>query len=366
MNPPIRILHVLGIMNRGGAESFVMNLYRTIDRTKVQFDFVVHTNEEGAFDHEITSLGGHIYRVPKFNVKNIFTYQKAWDDLLKMLPHKIIHCHIRSTASIILKQAKKNNYITIAHSHSTSSGSGIQGMVKNALQSKINKYADYRFACGKEAGEWLFKGADFTVLENGIDLEKYLFNQSVRKMMRTELQVDQSFVIGHVARFSEVKNHKFLIDIFSSIKKKNNKAKLLLIGTGDLEDSIKEKVKSLDLESSVLFLGARDDVNHLLQAMDCFVFPSLFEGLPVSLVEAQTASLSVFASNTISAEAKLTNLVHFMSLNDSPDEWAKVILTEALPEDKRKMIEVKSEIQSEGYDIIQTTNKLTDFYLCLS
>ena len=215
MSDPIRIIQVFAQMNRGGAETMIMNLYRMIERSQIQFDFIVHTNEECAYDNEIRSLGGRIYRVPRYNGKNHFEYIKSWNKFFKTHPnYKIIHGHVRSTASIYLKIAKKFGLVTIAHSHSTSSGTGFSSIVKNILQYPIRNIADYLFACSEQSGEWLFgknasKRNNFVILKNSIDVKKFVFNERVRFEKRKELKIDDKFVIGHIGRFIPSKNHKF-------------------------------------------------------------------------------------------------------------------------------------------------------------
>lgn len=329
MNKPIRILHVFGRLNRGGAEMMIMTLYRNIDRTKVQFDFIVHANEKCAFEDEVRFLGGNIYKVPRYNGKNHFQYKKAWNEFFQNHPeYKIIHGHIRSTASIYLKIAKKLGLITIAHSHNTSSGGGFSAVVKNILQYPIRSIADYLFACSRAAGEWLYgkracKGDNFFILNNAIDTEKFIFNEETRLKKRKELQIEDKFVIGHVGRFHPQKNHYFLIDIFKEIYNINKNSVLLLIGDGDLKKSIQEKVEDLGLSNNVVFTGVRPNVPELLQAMDVFLFPSLYEGLPVALIEAQAAGLPCIVSDKITTDTKITDLISFVPLTKLPETMGK-------------------------------------------
>ncbi|MGL4607828.1 MAG: glycosyltransferase family 1 protein [Eubacteriaceae bacterium] len=359
---PIRILQVFGQMNRGGAETMIMNLYRNIDRSKVQFDFIVHTEEKCAYDDEIIALGGKIFRVPRYRGRNHFQYKKVWKKFFKEhLEYKIIHGHIRSTASIYLKIAKEYGLITIIHSHSTSNGGGFTAKIKNQLQKKIE--ADYYFACSKKAGEWLFgsertKKENFQVICNAIDLEKFAFNEELRNINRKKLGLEEKFVIGHVGRFDPPKNHAFLIDVFSEIYKENGNARLLLVGDGALREKIKTKVNKLGLAESVIFTGVSPDVNELMMVMDAFVFPSLYEGLPVTIIEAQAAGLYCVISDQISKEVKITNLVKFLSIKNSEKEWSMEVM-----KIKTRRVDKRNEIKKEGYDINFLANLLTEIYL---
>lgn len=362
---PIRVLQVFARMDRGGAEAMIMNLYRSIDRSKVQFDFVVHTNDKCAFDEEILSLGGVIHRVPKYNVVNHFKYKKSWEKLFTEYPeYKLIHAHVRSTASIFLQTAKKYGLKTIAHSHNTSSGSGVRAVVKTILQKRITRYSDLLFAASKKAGEWLFGKAaiikdDFFILNNAINTENYVYDEIIRREKRKELGIANETVIGHVGRMHSQKNHLYLIDIYKEYVQINPNSKLLLLGDGGLRNEIQKKVAGNGLLDKVVFLGVRSDVEQLLQAVDIFVMPSLFEGLPVALIEAQAAGLPILAADTITEEVKITSLVNFKSIEIEPKLWAKDI-DKLLVKTKKNM---SKEIKKAGYDVKTTANWLEEFYL---
>lgn len=363
MKEPIRILHVFGRLNRGGAETMIMNLYRNMDRSKVQFDFVVHTDEECAYDSEIESLGGIIHHVPKYTGINHFQYKKVWRNFLKEHScYKIIHSHVRSTASIYLRIAKKRGLHTISHSHNTSSGKGVASMAKNIMQYQIRFIADNLFACSKGAGDWLFgKKRNYIVLKNAIDTREFRFNEEMRQIKRDELKVQGKFVIGHVGRFDAQKNHDFLIDIFNAIHLKDEKAVLVLIGDGLLKKNVEEKINGYQLNNNVILTGVRTDIAELLQAMDVFLFPSLFEGLPVTLIEAQATGLPCVISDRITNEIVIEEeLITFVSLKDAVEIWEDEVL-------KNKSIEVRKDMQIEiknsGYDIQTTAKWLQAFYL---
>lgn len=327
----IRVLQVLGGLNRGGAETMVMNLYRDIDRNKIQFDFIKHTESKCAYDDEIKELGGRIYSIPKYKVYNHFQYKKAWNNFFKKHPeYKIIHGHVRSTATIYLKIAKKYGLYAIAHSHSTSSGKGIKAIIKNMLQFRIRYITDYFMGCSKEANEWLYgkkiaNSEKCIILHNAIDVEKYTYNEDIRNKLRKELNIkEDEMVVGNIGRFSYMKNHKFLIDIFEKLCKTEN-CKLLLVGDGELKNDIQNIVKNKHLESKVIFTGVRSDVNEILQAMDIFVMPSIFEGLPVTLIEAQASGVPSLITNIITKEVDITPLIYRENLKNEPLIWANKI-----------------------------------------
>lgn len=366
MRDPIRILQVFSVMNRGGAESMIMNIYRNVDRSKVQFDFIVHSTEPGDFDEEIYSLGGRIYSVPRYKGINHVDYVKQWEYFFKKHGYySIIHGHIRSTASIYLKIAKNNNLLTIAHSHSTSNGKGFESLVKMIFQRKIKVYSDYLFAASSVAGEWLFgkktiSNDNFYILNNAIETSKYIYDKSVRENKKRELGIENQTIVGHVGNFKEVKNHSFLFDIFKEFQVSEPDSLLLLVGDGKLRDEFTEKVKQYNLTKKVIFLGSRSDVNELLQAMDIFVFPSIYEGLPVTVIEAQASGLPCLLSNTITEEVAITNNIHFMSLNEPATIWSEKMF-DVLRNHKRESME--KEIYSSNYDAKKIAKSLQEFYI---
>jgi len=361
-----RVLIVLGKLKRGGAETLVMNIYRTIDRSVVQFDFIVHTPDRYDYDDEIESLGGKIYRFPQYNVLNHFEYKRCWNRFFAEHPeYRIIHAHMTGSASVFLPIAKKYGLVTIAHSHIALSQKGIRQKVIDLYRLPLKNQADYLFACSNDAGVWMYgekatKRGNYYIIRNGVDTDKFAFSSDKRDKIRAELGLDGKFVIGNVSRFHIQKNHYLLIDVFAEIKKENGNAVLLLVGDGDLRGAIEEKVKSLGLADSVIFTGVRTDIDCILSAMDVFIMTSFNEGLPVSLVEAQASGLHIVATDTISSEINLTDLVEFCSLDDSPKKWACTALKYADGYERRN---TKAEIAASGYDIVSTTEELKQFYL---
>lgn len=368
---PVRILHVLGKLNRGGAETLVMNWYRNIDREKMQFDFLIHTDEKCSYTDEILSLGGKIYSVPAYNGKNHFRYVRAWNDFLqKHTEYRIIHGHVRSTAAIYLYIAKKNGRIAVSHSHSINSGTGFAGVVKHVMQYPIRYIADYQWACSLEAGRYLFGkkaicSTKFKVQKNAIDIQNFAYNEQIRERLRERLGVSGKTVVGHVGRFIQEKNHAFIIDVFDKYHNINNNSVLLLVGIGPLIETIKEVVREKRLEKQVIFLGERSDVSDIMQALDVFLFPSTHEGLGIVAIEAQASGVPVLMSDTIPLEVKVTDNAWILpiGLPESSDIWKNKLLDLENEGFVRKT--ATEQIKASGYDIKATTDSLFDEYMAI-
>ena len=359
MGEPIRVLHVVTYMGRGGLETMIMNYYRNIDRSKVQFDFLTHREERWDYDDEIEKLGGKIYRLPRLNPFST-SYLKALDGFFKEhKEYKIVHCHQDCLSGIPLKYAKKNGVpFTIAHSHNANQDKNLKYLIKLIAKKNICKYSDHLFACGKEAGEWMFKTSDFEILNNAIDTKRYIYNEEKSLEMKEKLGVTDKFVIGHVGRFRPQKNHSFIIDIFKEVCEKEPNSILLLVGDGPLENDIKKKVNSLELEDKVKFLGARDNVNDLMQAMDVFVLPSLYEGFGIVLIEAQASGLKCVISESIPTDAIISKKVKQLGLDDDISTWSKEILSS-----KSERKEGIEDIEKSKYDIKSNAKWLENFYI---
>lgn len=358
----IRVLHVLGGLDRGGAETMVMNLYRTIDRTKIQFDFVIHTSSHQAYYPEIVEMGGEIYSFPAFNGINFAELQKMWNQFFVEHPeYKILHSHVRSYASLYIPIAKKYGVKTIIHSHSTSNGSGIASVVKRIMQYPLRHQADYLMACSNEAGRWLYGDKaglkdNYFFLPNAIDTEKYRYSEDVANKCREQFGLTDKFVIGHVGRFHEAKNHMFLLEVFAEVATRRTDAMLLLVGDGDLRPSIVAKIKELQIEDCVILAGSRGDVAEIMSAMDVFVFPSLYEGLPVTVVEAQAAGLHCLISSCITEDVDISELVERLPINDT-EAWVERILSMDV-----KRMDVMPKIKQAGFDANDSACRLTEFY----
>ena len=322
MKKKIRVLQVLGGLDTGGAESFVMNLYRAVNREGVQFDFIKHVEHKGAFEDEIESLGGHIFRCPKYTGKNHFAYCKWWNDFFTEHPeYHVIHGHVRSTASIYLKIAKRHGLVTIAHSHSTSNGNGVSAVVKDIMQIPIRYIADYLFACSDKAGKWLYgekaiRQANYRMIPNGIDLKRFEFNAEKRRQIRYELGIaEDTFVLGHIGRITIPKNHKFLVELFAEYHQKNSNSKLLLVGDGELYETVQQQCTQLGIRDAVIMVGSKTNTEDYYQAMDVFVFPSLWEGLGIVVIEAQTSGMPCLISDNVPSEVMLSDAIQKYPLN---------------------------------------------------
>lgn len=366
VDAPIRILQVVGSMNYGGIQSYIMNLYRNIDNSKVQFDFIVHTDEEQAFDNEIKSLGGKIFNCPKYTGKNHFQYKAWWKVFFREhADYCIIHGHVRSTAGVYLKIANQFNLVTISHSHSTSSGKGLKSIVKNVMQFPIRYRAEYLFSCSKSAGIWLFgnkacESEKFYIMNNSIKAEEFTFNEFIRHEKIQEFNLEDKFVLGHVGRFTREKNHLGLINIFKEVHNQKGNSVLLIVGDGELRPMLEEKVEKLGLKDSVIFTGFRSDISDIMQAMDIFVFPSLWEGLGIVVIEAEAAGLRCIVADTVPEEIYITDLVETVSLNETPETWANKIIDYDDGYERKNMLE---DIIKHRYDIKENAKWVENFYL---
>ncbi|MBR5521035.1 MAG: glycosyltransferase family 1 protein [Oscillospiraceae bacterium] len=356
----IRVLHCVVGMNYGGYETFLMNVYRNIDRTKVQFDFL--TSLPGVFDEEIKKMGGIVYRIPFITKVGPFAYQKNLDNFLRLHPeYDIVHSHMDKFSGSVMKAARKAGVKTrIAHSHNTQNEGGIvYQLVKDFYGKMIEPNCTHRFACSQEAADWMFgeKGKETIVVYNGIEVAKYFPDKAKRTEIRKKLKLENAFIVGHTGRFAHQKNHSFLIDVFKEIKEKRRDAKLLLIGAGDLQNETKEKVKSLGLENDVIFYGTTDKVHQVLQAMDTFVMPSHHEGLGIVLIEAQCAGLYCTASTAVPSLAQITDNMQFISLEESREVWAdKILCAQRHPVNKQDLLNCP-------YNVVKTADFLQNFYL---
>lgn len=361
----IRVLHYVGNMNRGGMETFIMNLYREIDRNKVQFDFAIHGSVVGDYESEIVSYGGKAYYFPHMR-KNPLKYRKTWREFWKQngKEYTVFHMHTNSLANIIaLEEATKANIpIRIVHSHSSMANKGqlqwLNDFLHKRNQKRLGKLATDLFACSDKAAKWLFgeqktSGLSVRQINNGIDTAKFRFNPEIRRQIRGNMGLEHHKVIGHIGAFIPVKNHKFLVDVVEQMYKKDSSIRCILIGTGDLCDEIKRIVRQRGLEHVILFLGVCANVNELLSAMDLFLMPSFYEGLPVSLVEVQTNGVPALVSDSITKDVKMKNNLHYISLSESSEDWADEALR-LLSEGNREInIDV---IIENGFDIKSTVS----------
>lgn len=372
MEQPVRILHILGNTQLGGAESRIMDLYRHMDRSVVQFDFVVHSKEEGYFNEEIRKLGGRIFRVPRFRVLNYFSYCRAWKKLLQ--EHRdadgrsefhMIQGHMTSTAAIYLPIARKCGIeTTIAHARSAGVDKGLKGILTRFLRRNLSKKADYLFTCSELAGISVFgkkavEQGRTRFLPNAIDCQKFAPDPLVREKIRRELGIENCYVIGHVGRFHYAKNHEYLLRVFAElVKRKTRDYVLLLLGEGSGMEDIRILSRELGIGDKVYFLGNKSNVNDYYQAMDYFVYPSRFEGMPGTIVEAQTAGLRCLMSDTICKEVIATELVTTRSIREDPGLWADEI-EQHLQYQRSSRVDEMKEL---GFDVHGQAVLMTDFY----
>ncbi len=369
---PIRVLQVIGRMDRGGIETMVMNLYRNIDREKVQFDFLAHYGREAAYNDEIRALGGRIYEMPALRDEThiyywrIFDYIKALKKFFKEhKEYKVIHCHMTNTASIYMPIAKKNGVTCcISHSHSIKGKEGLLGVVTDILQKPIYKHATDMFACSEVAKEWFYpkdivESGRVKVIANAVDAERFRFNPEKRAQMRDELNLGDNLVVCCVARFRTEKNQIFLMDVLREMLKMRDDVVFVFAGDGPCEDEVKAKAKEYGIEEHTRFLGMRSDVPDILQAADAFVLPSLFEGLPVTGIEAQASGLHCVVSDGVTHEMNAIDMVEYLSLSDPLEKWSEYLINAAT----QPRQDTYERIKAAGYDIHTTAPWLQEFYL---
>lgn len=364
----IKVLHCVGHMKRAGAETFIMNVYRNINREKIQFDFLCLEKKDGDYDREISQLGGNLFYVDlnKYLYSGILKYlgkYYAYRDAFSECKNHYVHIHGHHAFDIwlVVIAAKHAGIKRIyVHSHNTYA----PHPVLNSFFSKLlNKTKIEKLACGNDAGQWLFgENSKFKTVYNGIDTEKFKFSPQDRMIIRTEFGATlDSKILLNVGRFEEQKNQEFLIRIFNEYYKYNNNAMLVLVGQGERLNKIKQEVSELDCKDNVIFTGIRDDISTIMSACDLFIMPSLFEGFPVTGIEAQACGLPCIFSDVVTREVKINDNVRFVSLSDSPLLWTKYIdESESLP-NNREIAHVR--IKDRGFDIKDTASKLQMTYL---
>jgi len=329
-----RILHIITSLGYGnGIVNVVMNYYRNINRDLFQFDFLYLFEEKESYKEEILELGGRVYKINPPSLKNIYSYQLNLINFIDQydLNYSIVHMHEPALLAMIIPAFKKKNKCkVIAHSHSTAYSSHPLKALRNKITSlPINKYTDYYASCSQEAASFWFKRNinDTYIIKNAIDCNKYSLNINVRNNIREQLELTDNIVFGHVGRFSKEKNHDFLIDVFYKVTTHFDNARLLLIGSGDRLESIKNKVNDLGLERKVVFIGNKRNVQDYYNAMDIFLFPSLSEGFGTVVLEAQISGLKCFVSKSVNSDVAITNNdTIFLNLEDGPDSWTQVII----------------------------------------
>ena len=361
-----RVLCILANMNAGGAETFLMKIYRQLDRTKYQMDFCINVPNKCFYEDEIISLGGKIYRIPSKS-ESFQLYKKKLFEVVNSNGYKYVLRIASNGASFIdLKIAKRAGASVCAvRSSNSSDGKGLTVKIAHRLGRFLyGKYVDVKIAPSDLAaiytfGERAYKDGDVKILHNALDLDVYKFGLEERKRVRAEFGIKEFEILcGHVGRFSPQKNHDFLIDIFSELCKEHSNYKLLLVGNGELEERIRKKCADKGLQDKVIFAGVRSDIPAVLSAMDVFVFPSLYEGMPNTVIEAQATGLPCVISDTITKEAKITDLVRYTSLNNPVGSWASELLHQEF--EKRNREQYNSVARKQGYDIKQCVSQFVE------
>jgi len=348
-----RILFFVPNLFSGGTETFIMNMYRNIDRTKYQFDFAVHTNKKGVFEEEIEKLGGRIFRFSIKDDKNFIRYGKELNSFFdNHKEYKIVHSCMPSIAWIYLKIAKKHGVnVRIAHSHSAGFDHNFRGILKHINTMFIKNYSNLNLACSNLAGKYMFGNKDFTVVHNAIDINKYVYNGESRNDIRNRLGLDDKIVIGHVGRISKEKNHLFMIEL---MKRLPNKYVLLCVGSGPDQGKIQKIINEENLSNRIILVGNKLDAYKYYSAFDLFILPSLYEGLPTVAVEAQVSGLKCLLSSNITDEVNINGDVKFIELDI--EKWKSNILKMNIERNKADLLSFKS------YDIKYEAKVLEKIY----
>ena len=366
----LKVLVVVTQLNRGGIESRLMDILRKMDYSQVQIDIFTCRKEPGIHDGEAKKLGSVIYYNEPLTVRNMFGYVKYFENFLTNHPeYKIVHAQQDAWCSVFCKGAFNAGVpIRIAHSRTAISTFSLKNLCKNIIKLPCRKYATHYFAVSGKAGKWLFgkrlcNSGKVNIWKNAIDCEAYRYDEIIREEERNKLKISQEeIVLIHVGNFTTPKNHSFLINVFEQVLKKDTNAILILVGGTALEDRNMEHIKTMVSDKiwdgTVMFLGSRNDVYRLLQAGDIFVFPSLFEGFPGAVLEAQASGLPCVISDTITEEVVLLDSVKTISLNESCEKWAEVILSTR----NIKREDTFEKIVQEGFHIDKLVCELTEFY----
>lgn len=407
MTDCIRVLHVFGTLGHGGAESRIIDLYRHMDRDRVQFDFVVHYEAEETgkkcpssqellavrhadyFDEQVKALGGNIYAVPRFKGLNLADYQKAWGNLFEENKNTwhAVQGHMTSTAAIYLPIAKKAGIpLTVAHARSAGTDPGWKGMVTKVIRSPLQKdgACDVSLACTREAGEAVFgarrvREGKVRIVPNAIEVDAFTFDEKDRKEVRAQYAVEDCVVLGHVGRFHYAKNHAYLLHVFYELKHVTTlPVKLLLAGEGSLMERAKDEARVLGIENDVIFAGDQHDIKRFYSAFDYFVFPSRYEGLPGTVIEAQAAGLPCLVSDTVTRDVDVTTLVRHKSIGEDAALWAGAILEDlAIRTDEtgehikmeaiaayraEESVRARAKLKEAGFDVATQAQMMMKFY----
>lgn len=358
---PKRILHIVQRMEAGGIQSFLMNLYRQLDRDLIQFDFLVHYTEKQFYDDEILALGGKIYRLTFREDKNFFKYLR---DLQKFFnehkEYEIIHGHMDSLGLFYLKMAEQAGIpMRIAHSHTVIRPENFKKKLRSIFNRKFKTHANILCACSKEAGVYMFEDSPFHILKNPVDINRFSYNPMVREKVRHQYGLEKKFVVGNVGRLTEAKNQKFVLDVTYEILKQKKNLMCLIVGEGELQTQLYQYAKDLGIDSYVKFVKPVKNIEDFYQAMDCFLMPSLYEGLGIVAIEAQISGLPVVCSDRVPESACVTDISISIPLENSKKQWADQVL-EMCKDYVRQGYE--KQMRDSGYDVKDVMQELLEIY----
>lgn len=361
-----RVLQVTSKLFQGGAETFIMNVYRAIDRSSVQFDFLVFHEGREHYEQEIEALGGRIYRIPVMDSGNFLAFRRNLDTFFAEHRNEYVavHGHMAALGNVYLKAAERANIgIRIAHSHTAGFDKTPRGVVKHVLNMTFGRHSTHRLACSCAAGDYMFGNYNYSVVKNGIDIQKFQYNPQSRRMIRDQLGIPcESFVIGHVGRFEIEKNQAFLIELLGKAIETEPNTILVLIGDGLTKKKVQQLVQDKGLSGHVIFTGLVDNTSEYYSAFDVLVMPSLYEGLPFTAVEAQCSGLPCVLSSTISHEAQLADNVTYLSLDEDIQKWVEATQLSAVSNNEERLLGA-CRIADAGFDISATADELTKIYL---
>lgn len=363
MSAPIRVLQVFAALDSGGVSNFVMNLYREIDTEKIQFDFAMTAGEKTLYDDEVLSRGGRIFYFD--TTKDVTTNLRRI--LREEGPFQVVHSHVFFYSGLVLAEAKKAKVpIRIAHAHNAHTGesrSVPRIAYERGMQMLIRANATHMLGCSEKAcryvfGDKIMKDPRAAVMPDGIDCDRFAFNPEVREQVRQEYGLDGKFVVGHVGHFNPAKNHEKILSVFAEVCRRRDDAALLLVGEGELEQNVRNRVEELGLTDKVVFAGAHRDVERFYQAMDVFLFPSRYEGFGMAMIEAQCSGLACVASDVVSQETAVTEDVKFLKLESSDSEWAKALRMELSQDRRENYLAVHAR-----YGADETARRMENLYL---
>lgn len=364
MKEKVKVLIVMGgsYMGVGGIESMVINYYRNIDKSRLQVDFAFFGDGVGLYDDEIIANGGSLFHLP-IKTKHYIKSVRAMKKLLKREQYDIVHANLNAAGiKWSLKIAKQCGVkVRISHAHSANHGtqSKIRWWLNEISRMQITKFSTHNFACSDFAGDWYYGPKVYELVRNAVNTNQFLYNEETRKSVRTALQAEEKFVVGHVGNLGYPKNQSFLLDIFAKVVLVQPESELWLIGEGEDLAMLQDKATALGIDKKVKFLGRRSDVNQLMQGMDVFVLPSFFEGFPVVIAEAVAADLPCIVSDAVTKMVQISDKVEMLDIRSDPSSWCDRIVFYC----GTKRYNNYQLIRDSGFDICVEAKKLENFYL---